>query len=90
MPSALPAQCLPWCVQCRLRWHAPEFNYVIHNELCSRKNVHPFGLQKGALGKELFESVKQKLQLSEEADYFSLSYKDSKGQRVSVASHQHL
>lgn len=41
--------------------------------------------QKTALGKDLFESVKEKLQLSEEADYFSISYKEPKSQhRVSL------
>lgn len=35
-------------------------------------------LQKGASGKDLFDAVKDKLQLSEEADYFSISHKDAK------------
>lgn len=39
-----------------------------------------FILQKGAVGKELFEVVKEKLELSEEGDYFSISYKEPKTQ----------
>ena len=38
-------------------------------------------LQKNAMGKELFEVVKQKLGV-EEADYFSLSYRNSANLRV--------
>ncbi|XP_067935516.1 band 4.1-like protein 3 [Watersipora subatra] len=37
-------------------------------------------LQKGAIGKELFDAVKEKLTLKEEGDYFSMSYIEPKSQ----------
>ena len=44
-------------------------------------------LQKGASGKDLFDAVKVKLQLSEEADYFSISHIDAKYNISVCASH---